>query len=465
MCCPKCFWRINNCNHSSPSASKNSLLFVFLLFLLFLPALSILQASPALSAQTIMVSISTGGTQANDSCYETSVSSGGKLVSFHTRASNLAGGDSDGDNDVYVRDVAGAETKRASPAEGNSRSSVVSGDGRFIAFESSAPDLVTGDTNLSSDVFLYTMETGAITRISVDSEGNQGSVGGGSPSISSDGRYIAFASGSSNLVDGDTNGRTDIFVRDRQTGQTSLVSVNSNEEQASYHCYHPSISADGRYVAFHSRASNLDTPDNYDGDDVFLRDRQAGETIMVSVDSNGNQGNDESNNASISADGRYVAFQSEAKLVPGDTDSFDDVYVYDRITGLTVCASVDSEGNHDSGDCYYPAISANGRYVAFAGGSNDLVPGDTNGKTDIFVHDLRTGLTIRASVDSSGNQGNGTSSDPSISPDGRYVAFRSDAINLVAVDTNGKTDIFLHGPIDWPGSQAVTQIYQLLLLD
>jgi hypothetical protein len=168
-------------------------------------------------------------------------------------------------------------------------------------------------------------------------------------------------------------------------------------------------------------------------------------TERVSVDSAGNQGNDYSFYPAISADGRFVAFGSLAdNLVPDDTNGTYDVFVHDRKTGATKRISVDSAGNQGNEGSYDPAISADGRFVAFWSAADNLVPGDTNGTVDVFVHDRKTGTTKRVSVDSAGNQGNSDSYDPAISADGRFVAFSSWANNLVPGDSNGSGDVFVH---------------------
>jgi Tol biopolymer transport system component len=203
-------------------------------------------------------------------------------------------------------------------------------------------------------------------------------------------------------------------------GTTERVSVDSAGNQGNDHSWAAAISAEGRYVAFLSYASNLVPGDSNGVGDVFVHDRQTGITERVSVDSAGNQGNDHSGYPSLSADGRYVAFQSSASnLVPGDNNGHCDIFVHDRQTGATERVSVDSAGNEGDYESYDPAISADGRYVAFQSGALNLVPGDTNVEMDIFVHDRQTGITERVRVDSAGNEGNGESQPPAISADGR----------------------------------------------
>jgi Tol biopolymer transport system component len=285
--------------------------------------------------------------------------------------------------------------------------------------------------------------------VSVRSNGDQANGASSSPSISADGRYVVFTSDATNLVPGDTNGVGGVFVRDRSTGTTSMVSLRSDGDQSNAGGYDPSISADGRYVVFTSLATNLVPGDTNGKADVFVHDRSTGTTSRVSVRSNGDQANNRrSDEPSISADGRYVAFVSgAANLVRGDTNGKADVFVHDRQTGTTSRVSVRSNGDQVNWPSLDPSISAHGRYVAFRSGAANLVPGDTNGKADVFVHDRQTGTTRRVSVRSNGDQANGYSHAPSISADGRYVAFHSYATNLVSSDTNGMPDVFVSGPL------------------
>lgn len=348
---------------------------------------------------------------------------------------------------------------------GVSTGAVISLDGRFVAFASDATNLVVGDTNGVSDVFVHDLQTGATERVSVDSSGAQGNGGSFTPSISSDGRFVAFFSQASNLVTSDTNGRSDIFVHDRSTGTTVRVSVDSAGTQSNNSSFLPSISDDGRFVAFHSPATNLVPDDTNATRDVFVHDRDtdgdgifdepgAVSTERVSVDSTGTQGDGLSRDGVISGDGRFVAFPSIASnLVPADGTNIVDVYLHDRTTGTTELVSVDSAGNQSEGDNFSPrpAISADGRFVAFNSFASDLVSGDTNvcppavGRcADVFVRDRIAGTTERVSVDSAGTQSDAGSGSSAISDDGRYVAFNSGATNLVSNDTNGASDVFLH---------------------
>jgi Tol biopolymer transport system component len=369
---------------------------------------------------------------------------------------------------VFLRQTAASPgaTERVSvdsagnQANNESYDPALSGDGRFVAFQSYAYNLVLNDTNNDADVFVHDRQTGATERVSVASAGNQANTASDHPAISADGRYVAFETWASNLVPGDTNAAGDVFVHDRQTGLTERVSVDSAGNQGNGSSGGAAMSGDGRYVAFSSDASNLVAGDTNNADDIFVHDRQTGATERVSVDSAGNEGNGPSFYATASGDGRFVAFRSEASdLVAGDTNtcgdwfapSCPDIFVHDRQTGATTRVSVDSAAVEGNDRSEAPAISADGRYVAFWSEASNLVPGDTNVGWDVFVHDRQTGATERVSVDSAGNQANTASENPAISADGRYVAFESSASNLVPGDTNvcGEVggpcqDVFVH---------------------
>ncbi|WP_152811008.1 TolB family protein, partial [Ostreibacterium oceani] len=372
-----------------------------------------------------------------------------RYVAFSSNSTNLVAGDTNGRDDVFVHDTQTGVTTRvsvdSSGTEGDSHSNTpsISADGRYVAFQSNATNLVAGDTNGTTDVFVHDTQTGDTTRVNVDSLGTEGDRDSFSSSISADGRYVAFQSFATNLVAGDTNGNADIFVHDTQTGVTTRVSVDSVGTEADSYSQTPSISADGRYVAFTSTATNLVAGDTNGNTDIFVHDTQTGVTTRVNVDSVGTEGDNGSYNPSISADGRYVAFYSSAtNLVAGDTNGVADIFVHDTQTGNTTRVSVDSVGTEGDGLSQSPSISADGRYVAFTSNATNLVAGDTNGTLDIFVHDTQTGVTTRVSVDSNDIEGDSYSTGPSISADGRYVAFESYATNLVAGDTNNAGDVF-----------------------
>lgn len=291
---------------------------------------------------------------------------------------------------------------------------------------------------------------------SISTTGEQGDLYSYGVGISGNGRFVVINSDGTNLVPGDTNDRMDVFVRDRQKGTTERVSVSSSGAQAEIAdplglslAGSEAISRDGRYVVFASDAPNLVPEDTNGARDVFLRDRRTGRTSRTSVTSQGLQANRWSEFASISADGRFVVFESGASnLAQGDTNGVPDVFLHDRVTGKTTRVSLSSKGRQANGPCEEPVISAHGRFVAYSSPASKLVRHDTNGLADVFVHDARTGKTTRVSVTSREKQSARSSThtgsnDPAISADGRFVAFHSDASNLVQHDTNHVFDIFL----------------------
>src|SRR5437773_638062 len=300
---------------------------------------------------------------------------------------------------------------------------------------------------------LWGRSAGAQTteRVSVVSGGTEGNNASLGSALSADGRFVAFDSAAADLVAGGTNSVSDVFVHDRQTGGSERVSVAAGGAQGDgssglvTFAFPPALSADGRFVAFVSFATNLVASDTNGATDVFVHDRQTGTTERVSVASDGTEGNAASAGATLSADGRFVAFHSAAtNLVAGDTNGTNDVFVHDRQTGITERVSVASDGTQGNKASSYPALSADGRFVAFDSDATNLVAGDTNGTTDVFVHDRQTGTTERVSGASDGTQGNDASAGPALSADGRLVAFHSSATNLVAGDANRAYDVFVH---------------------
>ncbi|HET9911888.1 MAG TPA: hypothetical protein VFQ13_08360 [Anaerolineales bacterium] len=324
----------------------------------------------------------------------------------------------------------------------------ISEDSRYIAFNSYGSNLVAGDTNGFSDSFVRDVQTGITRRVSLSTAGAQGNDHSYDTVISANGRYATFLSLATNLVPQiDASGTYDVFVRDLQTGTTTAVSVGTNNRLGSSgrSSYHQTVSADGRYIAFNSSMPNLVSGDTNSRYDIFVRDMQTGLMRRVSVASNGAQSNGHSYYTGMSQDGRFITFHSSASnLVSNDTNGRDDIFVHDVQTGQTTRVSVTSSGAQaQAGHSWYPTISADGRFVAFRSGATNLVSGDTNQSWDIFVHDRQTGTTSLVSTSSGGELADHDSLKPSISGDGRFVVFDSYATNLVPGDTNAQGDIFV----------------------
>jgi Tol biopolymer transport system component len=263
------------------------------------------------------------------------------------------------------------------------------------------------------------------------------------PTISANGRFIAFISESDDLAGDDDNGDFDVFVHDRKTRKTRLVSVTSADEGQDGSSSVPSISANGRWIAFRSAASLVASDDN-GNDDIYVRDRKTGKTKRISVRSNGAQADDDSDEPAISANGRFVAFSTYASLVGSDTEAgSQDIYVYDRKTRKTRRVSLNSaeEPTEQADDNQTPSISAQGRFVTWQSDADNLVPNDENSQADAFVRDLERGRTTRASLTSSEEEIDDISY-PSMSANGRFVTFESDDDEIVAGDT-GETDVFV----------------------
>ncbi|MBI5433227.1 MAG: hypothetical protein HZA52_10395 [Planctomycetes bacterium] len=426
-----------------------------------IPVCAALAANLGSAQLTQKASIGLGGAEADDTSRAWSISESGRFVLLGSSATNLVPGDTNGCADGFVRDRLSGSTTRVSvdsfgvQGDGNSIALRMSSDDRYVVVLSSATNLVVGDTNGVNDVFVHDRQTGQTTRVSVDSSGVEGDGLCNSAAISSDGRFVAFDSYASNLVVGDTNNTVDVFLHDRQTGQTTRVSVSTAGAQGNKYSNSPYLSADGRYVAFWSLSTNFVSPDAnlWDGD-AFVHDRLTGVTSVVSVNSNGEQGLGESGPLGISADGRFVLFASDAKnVVAGDTNHSRDIFLHDRVSGQTTRVNVDSAGAEATSGAVTGSMSPDARWIAFESSAANLVSGDTNGKYDVFLHDRVSGQTQRMSLDTAGAQSNDHCdiAQAAVTADGRSVAFSSTATNLVPGDTNGLGDAFVRS-LDCPAA-------------
>jgi Tol biopolymer transport system component len=423
------------------------------------------RSSPAVAASaatTTLESVSSSGVQGDLYSYAIAISAHGRYVLFSSDADNLVAHDTNGKTDAFLRDRVTGKTIRVSVSSrgaqaapssdpfGGSNAGGMSANSRYVVFRSDASNLVGHDTNHAEDIFVRDRATGRTIRVSVSSRGHEANAASGFPAISANGRYVAFTSSASNLVAHDTNDVGDVFVHDRVTGRTRRVSISSGGRQANAESEEPSLSAGGRYVAFASPASNLVGHDTNHFTDVFVHDRRTGRTQRVSITSRGAQAAGSvtgtgSNAPAISADGRVVAFHSDASnLVPGDTNRGFDMFVRDRATHKTRRVSIST--SHEQADAESlgrPAISADGRYIAFASLASNLVPGDINDTTDAFIRDRVAHRTILASLSSTGTQGDDSSWPAALSDDNHYLAFSSWAGNIVANDASPGPDVFI----------------------
>jgi Tol biopolymer transport system component len=327
------------------------------------------------------------------------------------------------------------------PGSGDSIHATVSADGNFVAFASIADDLVPNDTNGHSDIFLFDRVAGTLERVSVATDGSEANYESYMPSLSADGRYVAFGSVATNLGGG-SKIIGEIFVRDRVAGTTTCVSVDASGAPANRYSEGPSISGDGNRITFGSYATNLDPADTNGAYDVFVHDVSAGTTSLVSVTSSGVVGDAISFGALLSSDGKHVSFFSQATNFPNAPTSFGTAYVKDLDTGNLERVDVDSTGAFPAIGASPNGISNDGSIVLLVTGQA-LVPEDTNSKADAYVRDRTNGVTERASLATGGGQITGVAA-AGMSNDGRFVGFLSVADDATFDDHNGFLDLIIH---------------------
>jgi len=402
------------------------------------------------------VSVSSFGTQANGESSGALISGNGLFVVFYSSATNLVENDVDGGGHYYLRDLQAGLTEIINVRpEGGSRGIVVSAisdDARYLAFRSEEADIVPDDTNDLADAFVYDRETDITERVSVSSSGVQGNNRiDGFIGMSGDGRYVVFPSDSDNLVPNDTNAASDIFVRDRNTDTTERVSVGLNgaEANGSSH-FDPAISSNGRYVTFRSMATNLVPDDTTIWEDVFVYDRDTGAMDRVSLSTSGEESLGVNYVPMISAGGRFVSFASNAENLAPIGAPGPDVFFRDRTEGTTKIISVAQDGTPGEwGGDYHTFNAATARYVAFMSNGSNLVPNDDNDAHDVFVYDRFNELLKRVSIGQDGQEANGATSlsswRHSFTLNGEFLLFSSAASNLIDADTNDAKDVFIIG--------------------
>ena len=353
----------------------------------------------------------------------------------------------------------------------------ISADGNVVCFGSDSTNLVV-PPNLGggSDVYVHVLSSLATEQVSYGTSWHFGP-DSGDPYVSADGRYVLYSSLNYNIVGFSIDDGFDVFVKDRVTGVTVAITAQDSNDHTgfgltpdaryalydfvfrrdlvtnadlpfyAYPCLPGGLTSDGDLLVFSSANSTYVPNDTNGKSDVFVRSFSDSTTVRMSVATDGTQADGDSTvypGRCMSPDGRYVVFSSLAtNLVPNDTNGLEDIFLHDRVIGRTERISVASDGTQADGASHNASVSADGRFVAFDSLASNLVPGDTNGDRDVFLRDRLLGTTVRVSVSSAGREALGTSHDPSISDDGRRIAFVSDASNLVPGDTNGHEDVFV----------------------
>jgi len=419
-----------------------------------LAALLVLMSTAAAAPQVVTgrASETAGGVGGNAISRNARISADGTSVVFYGDASNLVPGDTNGVRDVFHKDLASGSIVRVSVGSGGapqgngpSQNPDVNQAGDVVVFESFSSNLVPGDTNFQGDVFWHRVPSATTVLLSISSASVQGNGYSAYPSCDDSGNLVAFDSDATNLVTGDTNGLKDVYLRDRVAGLTERISLTALGVEPNGDCWQPAVSPDGRWVAFNSDATNLVPGDTNGVGDVFLKNRLTGALTRVSVGTGGVQGNGQSRDVSLSFDALEISFGSESNNWVAGTTSLFDVYVHERLAGTTALASRHSNGTPGNNACFQSGIARNGRWVAFASYASNLVQTDTNGTSDVFLHDRTTGSTVRVSTGPGGVEANGfCGSLGSLSDDGTRVAYESDATNLIVGDVNGQRDVF-HG--------------------
>lgn len=419
--------------------------------------LCVLPTAAAHAQTTSRVTVSSAGVLANNSSDGGSISADGRYVVFQSRASNLVAGDSNAVHDIFLRDRQTDTTTRISVssvgAQANNASygSEISRDGRVVAFTSDASNLVSGDGNGTIDLFFRDMQTGAIARLMglAGTEPNGNIIPG---VFSEDGRYFSFVSTASNLVANDVNGVQDAFLHDLQTSTTERISIATGGAEANDASRFPFVSADGRFVVFDSLASNLVAPDSNLFYDIYLRDRQLGTTVRISTGLGSAPTNGDSLAAALSSDARYIAYASAANnLVSGDSNAQDDIFVFDRTGNTTVRISVGPAGVQADAGSGIARFAPDARYVYFSSFASNLVAVDANNVIgDMFLHDRQTGSNTLLSLGTGGIQGDRDSFGYSHCGNFNCYVFRTSSTNLDPADTNGVADVWVRDFVPLP---------------
>jgi Tol biopolymer transport system component len=438
-------------------------------------------ARPAAAQHLELVDVGEDGSPGKGlACGALSVSDDGNRIAFMSASPGLVATDTDNLRDIFVRDRALATTVMVSissagiSADKDCNSSRISADGAFVVFSSDSGLLVSGDNNKRLDVFVHELATGVTTRVSVNASGVEGNDDSFDPSISEDGRYVAFTSLASNLVSGDSNFVSDVFVVDRKTGTVERASLSSGGKELNGPSDQGEISRDGRHVVFTTYATNVDAADPDSLQDVYQRDLDAGTTMLVSVNSAGQKNDETAFRGAISDDGQLVAFVSTSSIfVPGDAFSTLDVFVRDLVAGTTTTVCLDNDGNFRTGnggpvDSNAPWLSGDGSFVVFSTRAEDLLLGDANGSEDVVARAPALGMNTLQSVADDGTQADRFCNLPTCSRDGRFIAFYSQTMTLIPGlppgehlylrERNLTSAAWANYGVGWPGTHGIPSL-------
>ena len=435
----------------------------------------ILTSTAALAATTTLISRRSQKIPSNGPSSEPATSATGQFVAFRSSATNLDSERCDnGVTHIFVDDR-NTGTIRCVSLNANGRAGdqdslepSISADGRFVAFTSTATNLAGNKCdNGFNQIYVRDRTSATTTCVSVNSNGQEGNQHSHAAAISADGTLIAFDSAATNLTGNKCdNGFSHIFVHDLTAGTTSCVSLRTNGDEGNGDNFDPSVSADGRVVVFQSTATNLAPRCSNGNSHIYMHDLATGETSCVSVNNEKQQSDGNSALARVSGDGRFVVFESDAtNFTNRCSNGFTHIFVRDTVDERTSCASLDNHGNQGNNDSTQPSISADGRFVAFASVANNLTGNRcVGGNGQVFVRDRADAKTECASVGAKNVEGNGESLNPAISANGALVTFESDSNNLVKKDTNGLRDVFGHSISisKSKGGNSFTIIFDLL---
>jgi hypothetical protein len=404
----------------------------------------------AAAGDLALASTSDAGVKGNRESREPQLSDDGNIVAFRSQSKNLDPHDTDGKDDVYVKNLATGDITLASTRKDGVKSNkpseqaTISADGSVVAFQSKATNLDGRDVDDHWDVYVKNLVTGDLTLVSTATDGTKGNGDSDEPEISPDGTMVAFRTKSTNLTTADTDAIPDVYVKDLATGVTTLVSTDPSGVKGNAQSGRPSMSTDGSIIAFRSQATNLLAADRDSAFDIYVKTLASGTLALASSSATGANGNGSSTTPMLSADGDVVAFRTTAtNLVAGDTDTTWDIDVKDLTTGAVTLASATATGTKSNGESVNPSLSADGTAVAFGTFATNLDVRDTDVYQDAYIKFLGSGALVLVSTAADGTKGNNQTFFPWASADGSYVAFRSAATNLVSQDHDTFGDVYV----------------------